>query len=124
MEEQNMWPSMGRACAYSQWEEAMTVEERIREALREAARDRGRDVANWPDDERDLYREVSCKSFTLAQEAVFELRITKAAAAIAGIVREAQAEAWESCADGYVDQLANITLDWQELNNPYRGEGA
>jgi hypothetical protein len=32
------------------------------------------------------------------------------------------AQAWEECADGYVDQLANITLEWEELPNPYRQE--
>lgn len=32
------------------------------------------------------------------------------------------AVAWEECADGYCEQLANLTLDWEELPNPYRSQ--
>jgi hypothetical protein len=53
--------------------------------------DRGNVVPDWPDDERDLYREVSARSFTEARKAVEELRLQKAADAIlsAGYRKEA-----------------------------------
>jgi hypothetical protein len=53
--------------------------------------DRGNVVPDGPDDERDLYREVSCRSFTEARKAVEELRLGKAADAIiaAGYRKEA-----------------------------------
>ena len=51
--------------------------------LAEALYDRGPHVPDWPDDERDLYREVSCRSFREAQEAVKKLRFRKAAEQLA-----------------------------------------
>ena len=34
----------------------------------------------------------------------------------------AKAEAWDECAGGYLDQLVSITLNWEELPNPYRSQ--
>lgn len=52
------------------------------EVLAEALYDRGGVVPDWPDDERDLYREVSCRSFVDANAAVAKLRYQKAEAAL------------------------------------------
>jgi hypothetical protein len=82
----------------------VTVEERITEALTDHQRQTGGCLCGW----NRLGRSHPAHQ----------------ASVVAGIVREAQAEAWESCADGYVDQLANITLDWEELSNPYQGNGS
>lgn len=53
------------------------------EVLAEALYDRGNDVRQWPEDERELYREASCISFSEAREAVAKLRFEKAAEALA-----------------------------------------
>lgn len=41
-------------------------------------------------------------------------------AAAPHVQREAQALAWDECASGYLDQLVSITLNWEEIPNPYR----
>jgi hypothetical protein len=99
-------------------DEAVTVEERIREALLE----HGDVVREYFDGFSYLKRCRSCGvDVGLGWPSNIAAHQTSV---LARIVREAQAEAWDACAVGYVEQLANITLDWEELSNPYRGEGA
>lgn len=43
-------------------------------------------------------------------------------AAVPHMLRGAKAEAWDECAGGYLDQLVSITLNWEELPNPYRSQ--
>lgn len=65
------------------------------EMLAEALYDRGNDVRQWPEDERDLYREVSCVSFMAAHMAVAKLRFEKAAAVLAANGYGKLEDAWE-----------------------------
>ena len=107
----------------------MSQEQKITDALAAELLDRGSLIDAWPEDERDAYR--SAKGYDEREDAVLELRIAKATAALLPIIREAQAEAWaEGHESGFWNgressghhEMRYVGLEHAQLNNPHRTE--